>query len=236
MVIGVVFHHWLVPVLLPGYLVLLTVLGAGYYTQLLNDTGVKPAKLATLPWARTWSKPFFSLFIYEVIAHKRLPYLLTKLASMGSAALLLLAFSDGRTDGRLLGLIALGWAVGHSILVFQAAAFEVGYLSFGRNLPYGRGRVYGQHLLLYGVLVLPELVWLLTAGGRSTGLPAAGLLLSVTLLLRAILYWTGPHMRSYLRLVIGLFLSFLLATLFGLTGLLALGSAVVAGVILARYR
>lgn len=61
--IGIVFHHWLVPVLLPGYLLLLTVLGAGYYTRLLNDTVVKPAKLARLTWARNWPKPLFSLFL-----------------------------------------------------------------------------------------------------------------------------------------------------------------------------
>jgi len=235
MVIGVVFHHWLVPVLLPGYLLLLIVLGAGYYTRLLNDTVVKPDKLAALTWARTWPKPLFSLFIYEIIAQKRVPYLLTKFASVASSALLLLAFWDARTDGRLLGMIALCCAVGHSILVFQAAEFEWFYLPFARNLPYGRGHVYGQHVLLYGFLLLPELVWLLTAGGRSTGLPAAGLLLSLTLLLRTLLYWTGQHMTSYLRLVVGLFLFVLLANLFGLTSLLALGSAVAAGILLYKH-
>jgi hypothetical protein len=40
----------------------------------------------------------------------------------------------------------------------------------------------------------------------------------------------------YLRLVVGLFLFFLLANLFGTTGLLALGSALAAGVLLYRYR
>ena len=105
-----------------------------------------------------------------------------------------------------------------------------------RNLPYGRGEVYGQQVLLYGVLLLPEIVWLLTAGRFSTGLIAACLLLGVTLLLRSLLYWTGQHMTYYLRIVVGLFLFFLLANLFGLTGLLALGSALAAGILLYRYR
>jgi hypothetical protein len=236
MVIGLAFHHWLVPMLLPVYLGLLTGTGAYYHTCLLNDTVVKPDKLAGLAWARNWPKPLFSLFLYEVIAQKRVTYLLTKLASVASIALLLLAFSDARTDGRLVGMIALCCAFGHGILVFQASEFELFYLPLMRNLPYGRRQVYGQQVLLYGVLVLPELGWLLLANRLSTGLVAACLLLSVTLLLRMALYWTGQHMTTYLRIATGLFIFFLLANLFGLAGWLALGSTLAAGALLYRYR
>ena len=236
MIIGFIFHHWLVPILLPVYLLLLTVSGACYYTRLLNNTVVKPDKLAGITWARNWPKPLFSLFLYEIIAKNRLTYLITKVVSAASIALLLLAFSDSRTDVRLVGMIALCCAVGHAILVFQAGDFESFYLPLMRNLPYGRGQVYGQQALLYGVLLLPEIAWLLTAGRFSTGLTAACLLLSVTLLLRTLLYWTGQHMTFYLRIVFSLFLVFLLANLFGLTSLLALGSALAAGVLLYKYR
>ena len=236
MVIGVIFHHWLVPVLLPVYLLLLTVSGACYYTRLLNNTVVKPDKLTGLTWTRNWPKPVFSLFLYEVIAKKRITYFVTKIASVASITLLLLTFSDSRTDVRLVGMIGLCCAVGHTVLVFQAGEFELFYLSLMRNLPYGWGRVYGQQVLLYSVLLLPELGWLLQAGRLSTGLIAAGLLLSVTLLLRTLLYWTGQNMTVYMRIVISLFLFLLLANLFGLTGLLALGSALAAGVLLYRYR
>ncbi|HEX8327121.1 MAG TPA: hypothetical protein VF629_06250 [Hymenobacter sp.] len=236
MVVGLLFHHWLVPALLPVYLLLLTVTGAGYYTRLLNDAVGKPAQRAGLSWARNWPKPLFSLFLYEVIATKRVTYLLTKVASAASIALLLLAFSDARADGRLAGLLALCCAVGHAVLVFLASEFELVYLPFARNLPYGRGQAYGQQVLLYAVLLLPELAWLLAAGGFRAGWPAAGLLLGVTLLLRAVLYRTGQRMTVYLRIVCGLFLFLLLANLFALTGLLAVGSALAAGVLLYRYR
>lgn len=236
MVIGLAFHHWLVPALLPVYLLLLAGTGASYYTHLLNRTVVKPDKLAGLTWARRWPKPLFSLFIYEIIAKKRVPYLLTKLASAVSIALLLLAFPDSRADGRVAGMVGLCCAVGHAVLVFQAGEFEAFYLTFARNLPYGWRQTYGQQVLLYGLLTLPELTWLTVAGGFSTGLLAASLLLSVVLLLRGLLYWTGQHMTAYLRIVVSLFLVLLLANLFGLTGLLALGSALAAGVLLHKYR
>jgi hypothetical protein len=235
-VVGLIFHHWLVPALLPIYLLLLAGAGAGYYTRLLNTTAVKPDKVAGLTWARHWPKPLFSLFLYEVIAKKRIAYLLTKAASAASIALLLLAFPDARTDGRLLGLAALCCAVGHSILAFQANEFELFYLPFVRNLPYSRGRVFGQQVLLCSILALPELAWLLVAGRAGAGWPAAGLLLGVLLLLRSLLYYTGQHMTTYLRLVVALFVGLLLANLFGLTALLALGGALAAGVLQYRYR
>ena len=236
MVIGVFFHQWVIPHLLPGYLLGLTVIGAGYYTRLLNDTVVKPDKFAGLTWARNWPKPLFSLFLYEIIAKKRASYFITKGASLAGIALLLLAFSDSRTDVRLAGMIGLCCAVGHTVLVFQAGEFELFYLPVMRNLPYGRRQVYGQQLLLYGVLLLPELGWLLLANRLNTGLIAAAFLLSVTLLLRSLLYWTGQNMTAYLRIVVGLFLFLLLANLFGLTGMLALCSALAAGMLLYRYR
>jgi hypothetical protein len=233
--IGLRFHHWLVPLCLPGYLLLLTVAGAGYYLHLLNDTVGRPDRAAGLAWGRTWPKPVFSLFLYEISAHQRLTYLLTKLASVGTIALLLLAFPESRTDGRLLGLMALCCAVGHCLLAFQASAFEAAYAPLLRNLPYGRAQVAGQQILLYGVLLLPEFAGLELVGSFSSGLLAASYLLNVTLLLRALLYWTGQHMTTYLRLVCGLFLCLLLANLFGLTSLLALGSAGAAAVLLYAY-
>ena len=234
--VGLLFHHWLVPLLLPGYLLLLAVGGGAYYVHLLNDTTVRPDKVAGLGWARRWPKPMFSWFLYEVIARKRLSYLLTKLASAASIAGLLLAFPEARTDGRLVGLVALCCAFGHSVLAFQAHEFELFYLPFARSLPYGPGRVASQQVLLVGALLLPELLWLLVASPLRAGLPAAGLLLGVALLLRALLYRTGPRMTPYLRLAVGLFLFLLLANLFGLTGWLALGSALAAGVLYYRYR
>lgn len=235
-VVGLLFHHWRVPLLLPGYLLLLLLGGAAYYTHLLNDTTVRPDRVAGLGWARRWPKPVFSWFLYEVIAHRRVSYLLAKLASAACIAGLLLAFPEARADGRLAGLLALCCAFGHSVLAFQAQEFELFYLPFARNLPYGPGRVAGQQVLLFGALLLPELLWLLVASPLRAGLPAAGLLLSVALLLRALLYRTGPRMTPYLRLAVGLFLFLLLANLFGITTLLALGCALAAGVLFYCYR
>jgi hypothetical protein len=235
-VVGLLFNYWLVPLLLPGYLLLLAAGAATYYAQLLNATTGRPDRAAGLGWARRWPKPVSSWFLYEIIAKKRLPYLLTKLASAASIALLLLAFPEARTDARLAGMLALCCAFGHSVLAFQAHEFELFYLRFARSLPYGPGRVASQQVLLCSALLLPELLWLLVASPLRAGLPAAGLLLGAALLLRALLYCTGPHITPYLRLAVSLFLFLLLANLFGITALLAMGCTLTAGILFYCYR
>ena len=79
MLIGFTFGHWLIPLLIPIYLVGLIGSGAGYYTYLLNRTsGEWAAKADRLGWLSHWPKPFFSLFLYALVATKRIPYIITK--------------------------------------------------------------------------------------------------------------------------------------------------------------
>ncbi|WP_324679231.1 hypothetical protein [Hymenobacter sp. GOD-10R] len=237
MIIGMAFGYWLIPLLIPICLLALTVYNASHYTRLINNnTVVAPPKADRLAALRSWPKPLFSLFLYEVFSKKWVAYAVTKLASLVSIVLIFSVFPDSHSDMRLLGIISLCVAVAHVILIYQASEFELFYLRFARNFPYSRWQVYGQQVALYSLLVLPELVWFLVVGKSSQGLLGALLLLSVTLLFRALLYWLGQQMTYYLRLVFGLFIFFLLTNLFGFTELLIIGNAVAAWVFLYRYQ
>jgi hypothetical protein len=235
MLVGVVFRHWLVPLLIPAYLLALIWYSARRYVRLTNRLVAKPARPVQLPWLRKWPKPLFSLFLFEVLLKKRVTYAITKLASMAIIALIFGVFPDSHSDLRLIGLLSLCLALTHSILVFQSSEFELFYMRFARNFPYRRWQVYGQQAALYGLLLLPELAWLFVAAPIRKAFVGAGLLLGVTLLYRAMLYRPGQRMKPYLRVVFGVFVIFLLADLFGLTALLAAGSALAAWVMLYRH-
>jgi len=237
MLIGVVYGYWLIPLLIPVYLLALTVWSAAYYTRLLNEhLLVPPALTDRLTGLRGWPKPLFSLFLYELLVHQRVPFALTKVVSLTSMGLLFYVFPDAHTDQRLLGLTSLTGALAQVVLLYQAHMFERSYLRFARNFPYPTWQQYGQQIALYSVLLLPEIGWLLVVGPFRQGLLAAGLLLNVTLFFRNLLYPLGSRMTPYLRRVFGLFMGFLLLNLFGLTGLLFGGSTVLAGVLFSRYR
>lgn len=236
MTIGFTFGHWIIPVLIPVYLLALILLTASYYTRLLNTTVHKPVNVAGLTGLRSWPKPLFSLFLYEIVSRKRITYALAKVASWLSIALIYSVFPASHTDIRLVGVMSLCSALTHVILIYQSSEFELFYLRFARNFPYNPWQLYGQQAALYSLLLLPEIVWFLVVGEFSAGVVGAFLLLSVTLLFRALLYGLGQRMSYYLRLVFGLFTVFLLTILFGFTELLAVGNAVAAWLLLYRNR
>lgn len=233
-VVGAAYGYWLVPLLIPMYLLALIGYSAWRYVDLTNNPAAEPARAVGLTWLRAWPKPLFSLFLFEVVFRKRVPYAVTKAASLISMALILGVFPDSRSDLRLLGLVGLCGALIHAVLVFQASEFELTYLRFARNFPHSKARQYGRQLALYSLLLLPEVVGLFFVAAPPKALIGFLLMLGVTLLFRAVLYHLGHHLKRYLRVVFGLFIGLLLLDLFGLTLLLAAGSFLAAWVLLYR--
>jgi hypothetical protein len=224
MVVGLAYGYWLVPLLIPGYLLALTAYSAWRYVGLTNNLTTTPAGSAGFTWLSTWPKPLFSVFLYEVLLRKRIPFAITKAASFISSALIPTVFPASHADLRLIGLLGLCVALSHAVLVYQASEFELMYLRFARNFPNSKMRQYGQQVTLYGILLLPEALWFFCVTAAPKALIGTLLMLGVTLLFRAVLYGLGPRMKPYLRIVFGVFIGFLLLDLFGLTGLLAAGS------------
>ncbi|MCC3157073.1 hypothetical protein LJ737_07475 [Hymenobacter sp. 15J16-1T3B] len=232
--VGVRYGYWLVPLLIPGILAGLIGGGAGYCVRLLNRPIDEPSAAARTGWLRRWPKPLFSLFLYELLIRRRVALGVTKLLSLLSLTLILRVFPDGHTNLRLVGLLGLWAALVHAVLLYQSHEFEDTYLRFARNFPYHSGQVLGQQAALYGLLLAPELIWLAVAVPPGPALVGGLLLLSTTLLFRALLYRVGLRMKTYLRLLFGLFLLLLLADMFNLTLLLVVGGGLSAWGLLHR--
>ncbi|MBC6698773.1 hypothetical protein [Hymenobacter sp. BT190] len=235
MVVGAAYGYWLVPLLIPVYLLALNVFCAWHYVGLTNRLTTKPARSAGVSWLHAWPKPLWSLFLFEVLVRKRVAYAVTKATSFAGIALVFSVFPGSHSDPRLIGLVGLCVALSHAVLIYQASEFELTYLRFARNFPYSKGQLYGQQAALYSLLLLPELGCLVVATAMPKALAGFLLLLSVTLLFRAVLYRIGQHIKQYLQIVFGLFLILLFADLFGLTTLLAVSSFLAAWVLLCRH-
>jgi hypothetical protein len=236
LLIGMAFGYGVIALLIPVYLLALILGNAFYYTQLVNVTANVSAAVPRRAWLSQWPKPLFSLFVYELLDKKRIPFLITKILSFLSIGLLLSLFADAHTDPRLFGLIGLCVALVHSLLIYQSSEFEQTYLRFARNFPLSQWQLYGQSSALYSLLVLPEIIWLLLAGGFSFGLLGVLLIQGQLLLLRSLLYPLGQRPDGYRRWTFGLFVVGLFGVVFGLTEILAISSVVVAGWLTYRYR
>lgn len=237
MLVGVAYGYWLIPLLLPVYLLGLLVGSGMYYTRLLTHTLVAPpARADWLAGLRRWPKPLFSLFLYELFDKKRVPYAITKAVSLGSGALLFSVLPDAHADPRLFGFLGLCSALTHVVLLYQAREFEELYLRFTRNFPVAYWRVYGQQVALYSMLLLPELFALLVVPPFRQGLLGAAVLLGVTVFFRALLSGMGPQLMHYLRVVFGFFFGFLFLLLFNCTEWLIAGNVVAAGMLFYYYQ
>ena len=234
--IGFVFGHWVVPLLIPSYLLLLNFSNASYYTKLLNNVVSTPDRLVELNWLKKMPKPISTLFLYEIIVNKRVAYIIAKLASLVSIVLIFSVFPESHADIRLLGIIGLCIALVHAILIYQASEFESFYLRFIRNLPYNQWQLYCQQAAMYSIVLLPEFVWLLVAGKFGKGIIVVCLTLSLVLLFRALIYWLGHRMKLYLRLIFGLFILFLLMNLFGFVELLIVVNVLAAWVLIIKCK
>jgi hypothetical protein len=236
MLVGMAYGHWVIPLLLPVYLLVLVGYSARCYYRLTNDLHPTSTLAARPRWLRRWPKPLFSLFLFELLGRQRVAFIITKVAAAASILLFFSAFPDSRSDVRLVGVIALSVALIHVVLLYQSNEFELTYVRFARNFPYSQWQLYGQQVTLFSILLLPEALW--TFCGTTAPQAAMGFLmmLSSILLFRAVVYQTGRHMQLYLRAVFGLFMFLLLLELFGHTVLLATGCLLATGGLQYRRR
>jgi len=204
---GIVYHHYLLPLITILYLFLLITVSAALYVWLANRLSAGTPATVNLRLPIRWKKPFFSLFLYHIVHKIKLGALLTKIFSLfclASGAYSL--FSGNRHDTRVAGLLVLTATTGHLYLLYQEHRFEVMTLAFSRTFPYSRNRHFLYMVLRYLLLFLPEIVFLVA----TTPPPMAILLpvyaISVMLCFRSLLYWLGLNMNIYLPLIFGLYI------------------------------
>ncbi|WP_428331084.1 hypothetical protein [Mucilaginibacter sp.] len=219
-VIGLFFQHYIMITCILLFALLLIAISALLYVKLINNLVKNKGRGWVLVISAYWRKPYFSLFIYYMFDKLKITYLLSKFLSYVIIIGVVFSFADVRTDIRVAALTVLGIVMAHAILIYQQHKFELTYLGISRNLPYGIGRIYRQHVLTYLLLLLPEGIWLFA---DFNPLKAAGLLilaLSIIMLFHCLFYYIGLAMNKYLPWIFVLFFALSLTILFGLMWLL----------------
>lgn len=204
--VGIHFHYYIAPVAILLYLVLLAFAGAWIYTTLVNRLVDGGRQSVLLRWTSKWRKPYFSLYIFQVFDKMKVKYLLTKWLSYLIIIAVFSLFADVRTDARVAGIAMLAIITAHSVVIFELRTFEETYLSFTRNFPFSKLKLFITFIAVYACILVPEAIWLFS---RFSPLLAVQLLLlglSITLIFHGLLYWMGLNMDKYLPWILGLFM------------------------------
>ncbi|SDP72853.1 hypothetical protein SAMN05428975_2362 [Mucilaginibacter sp. OK268] len=204
--VGLANHLYILPAVIILFLSGMIWCSAVLYVRVMNGLIDGSKQSLLLRWSSKWRKPYFSLYIYHIFDDKKVSYFITKGLSWLIISGVFYLFADVSTDTRLAGIAILAVITAHVILIFEERRFEETKLSFARNLPISRFRLFLNFAGGYFFLLLPESVWLFS---RFHPLMAVELLLtglSIALLFHSLLYWFGLNMDQYLQWILGLFI------------------------------
>jgi hypothetical protein len=216
-IIGIIFNYYKIPAVLPVYLVVLVLIGAFRYAAIVDNTEDPYCNVNKNGWLKSWPKPIFSLFLYEITDKQRVVYAVSKLISISSSICIIIIFPTSNSDVRLYGVIGLCTAISHAIILYKSNEFEILYLDFIRNFPRSKWRIFCEYLAQCFLILIPELLWFTFLGKWNKIIPGACLMLSTALLMRMIIAQMSFNTYKYLKLIFVLFIIYLFANLFGLT-------------------
>lgn len=219
-VTAVIFHHYLVILVIFGYALLLIAITAAAYVYKVSRLIDKSHRSWVFILSKYWFKPYFSLFVYYVFDKQKVTYVITKALCYLIIIGILFSFDDVRNDKRVAGLIILGIVTAHSLLIYQQHHFEQTYLSTVRNLPLSRVNLYLYNIAAYLILLSPEIIWIFITFNLSFAVALLLLMISLIELFNSVLYKYGVTMRKYLPSIFSLFFGLFLAILFGLIWLM----------------
>ncbi|ETZ22584.1 hypothetical protein [Pedobacter sp. V48] len=198
------------------YLATLLLLSALFYTWQINKLidGHKSILISRL--IRPLRKPFFTLYFYHVFHSHKIRYSVIKLLSYLTITAVFLLFADVKTDIRVASIAMLAVATAHCMLVLEARKFEITFLAFVRTLPISRFKLFISQIGSYGLLLLPEFIWLLFNLPALIALGLFAFCLSIILLLCCSLYLFGLDQEKYFKVVFGTFIITFILILFNL--------------------
>ena len=216
LVIGIIFDFYIIPSIILLYIALLATISALIYVRICNQPINTNKQSWLLKIFKNIRKPFSSLFLFHIIIKHKVALLITKSLSWLILICGIYLFKENYTDFRIAGLVILLVTMAHTILIFQSYEFETVFLSFLRNLPYRRSKLYLNFITAWIILTIPENIWLFI---NYQPVAASGLLLfsvSLSTIFHCILYRYGLDMKTFIPKIFYIFLLMFILILFHL--------------------
>ncbi|MFM9836814.1 MAG: hypothetical protein ACKVOQ_01045 [Cyclobacteriaceae bacterium] len=220
LLIGIIYGYYVAPGIILLFTLLLASISAFVYMKCVNNPINRNQKSIFSKIVKSWPKPFFSLFLYHAFDRLKMTLIVTKLFSFGIIAGGYYLLANVNDELRIASIIILGAVMAHAILIYQSYRFEIFYLSFSRNFPFSKSKIYFDWAMTYLLLTLPESIWLLTRFDIGIGVALVLFNLGTGMLIRSLLYFLGLDMRKYLYWVFYLFNFLFVAILLKLVWLL----------------
>ncbi|SEN15587.1 hypothetical protein SAMN05216436_11263 [bacterium A37T11] len=200
LIYGLFTQHYVLPMITGCYLFLLVLVSATWYVYRFNYASFGKGDIHPLSYlVAKWPKALYNAFLYEILLHQKLAWMLVKGCSILLISSYIYLFSGTDYPQRAAVLAALLIVLAHSVLVYKDHSFTETYLSFLPHLAFRRINIYLNVCLSYMLLLLPELAWFVVCFPLEEGLLLVGICIGGIVLIRSGLYITGLNMRFYMK-------------------------------------
>ena len=203
---------WLTALLVAAYQVLMLVLAANILFNTINKNSVASVADKISGALNKLPRPNIGYygFLPGYLLHSK------KIALVGvkvfSLALLSVSFviNGDKFDEDLFSIFFQLIFIAHAVLVLYCVSFAEALMQFSRNLPLGLYKIAGMYLFTFGLLLLPEAVFLLINNHGNIPVPQVFILyftaVGTLFLYTAFLYACRLNMEGYMVLLFATFL------------------------------
>lgn len=180
----------------------------------------------SLPALLRIPKPLFLVPVFYILNKRKQMLLITKFFSLGILWLFIKGFDPDHYDIRPTLLCFLLAVIANCTIVFEIRNFEEGYLYILRNFPFSLARRFTNILLMYAVLLLPEMLFVWKGYPVYFNFPDYLQLIAASVallcLLHVCLLIQNVTMETYIKVVFGIAIGLFFIILYNPGILLAL--------------
>jgi len=192
-----------------------------------------------LPVLMRLPKPFFLIPVFYIVKHRKQMLLISKFFSLGVLWLFIKEFNPDHYDIRPSLLCFLLAAVANSTIVFDIRNFEEAHLYISRNFPFSLVKRFVNAMLMYAVLLVPEMLFIWKGYpvyfNLFDFLQLASASVALLCLLHVCLLIQNTTMETYIKIVFGIAMSLFFIILYNPGIILSLFLLLVAFAIFHAY-
>lgn len=164
-----------------------------------------------------WGKSYLFLGIRHLLSEQKLAFCISKLLSYLLVMGMFHVFHDLQDSMRMATLAIVAIVLANSMVLMGQFSFEQQSLAFMRNLPYGTWRKWFAILGRICLILLPEIAWIYARYPLADASLLACFLISFTLLVYHLLYFTGNNVDRFVKSLFFLFMAMVVIVPFGYT-------------------
>lgn len=197
-IIGFSYQYYVIPIALSLFVLFINQMLAYLSFRKLNrfkeERNSRIGYIFNLPF----KKGIHTLYFLNLLDRGKIAFVLTKVISIVISLLVINLFENETDIKRPLLMVVLLIVSSHINIIFNEYTFNERYLYFIHNLPFPLWLKWLGPSTNYLFILLPELAWLIINFNAVYSIQLIIVGLSMILFLRALMYYTGSVMKSYL--------------------------------------